>query len=367
MKRRWSLMLLMAVGLFSSHSIVEAKPYAIVVAAGEFSDKQIKERPTGENDARAIYDLLIDKTVVGVEKENIQLFLAGKDEKRNALPATKENVIKALKDLSGKATKEDLVFIVMIGQGAAAGDRACVFLSDSTFKDRAKNALFAAEIEQEFKTFKSERLCVLLDLNLKGFDAGKESVLEPNILEFVRAFAGQLDKEDQTLPPGRAIFLANGGIAPTVAVKDHGIFTNVVLDALQGKADKEGYEPDGSVTVDEFLKYVEKELPPLARENGKTNEEKQQIPYLEYARGSHFTLSKNPALTAKVDGRIAKVAEFEKGNVLDKVAAEEGKVLAQAGDGQYIERPANAPVHQANAIWKGMTQPQGVQRIEVVP
>jgi len=50
-----------------------------------------------------------------------------------------------------------------------------------------------------------------------------------------------------------------------------------------------------------------------------------------------------------------------------KVAAEEGKVLAKAGDGQYIERPANAPVHQANAIWKGMTQPQGVQRIEVVP
>ncbi len=50
-----------------------------------------------------------------------------------------------------------------------------------------------------------------------------------------------------------------------------------------------------------------------------------------------------------------------------KVAAEEGKVLAKAGDGQYIERPANAPVHQANTIWKGLKQPQGVQRIEVVP
>ncbi len=50
-----------------------------------------------------------------------------------------------------------------------------------------------------------------------------------------------------------------------------------------------------------------------------------------------------------------------------KVAYENGEVKAKAGDGVYIERPANAPVHQANAIWKGLTQPKGVKRIEVVP
>ena len=50
-----------------------------------------------------------------------------------------------------------------------------------------------------------------------------------------------------------------------------------------------------------------------------------------------------------------------------KLAAENGQVLAKAGDGQYIERPANAPVHQANTIWKGLTAPKGVKRIDVVP
>ena len=50
-----------------------------------------------------------------------------------------------------------------------------------------------------------------------------------------------------------------------------------------------------------------------------------------------------------------------------KVAYEGGEVLAKARDGAYIERPANAPVHQANKIWKGMTQPKSVKRIEVVP
>ena len=50
-----------------------------------------------------------------------------------------------------------------------------------------------------------------------------------------------------------------------------------------------------------------------------------------------------------------------------KVAYEDGKVLAKAGDGVFIERPANAPVHQANKIWKGVTQPKGVKRIDVTP
>jgi dihydropyrimidinase len=50
-----------------------------------------------------------------------------------------------------------------------------------------------------------------------------------------------------------------------------------------------------------------------------------------------------------------------------KLAAENGTVLAKAGDGGYIERPANAPVHQANMIWKGLTAPKGVKRIDVVP
>ena len=50
-----------------------------------------------------------------------------------------------------------------------------------------------------------------------------------------------------------------------------------------------------------------------------------------------------------------------------KVAYDKGEVLAKAGDGDFVARKANAPVHQANAIWKGVTQPKGVKRIEVVP
>lgn len=328
MIRRWWPSLLVALGFFAIPLTASAGTYALVFGAGEFTDKQIKARPSAETDAKAVYDLLTDPGVLGVEKNNIQLLLAGKDEKRSSLLATRENLIKAVKDLTAKVAKDDLVIVYMVGQGAAAGDRACVFTSDSTFNDRSKTALFGGDIEAALKEFKSEKLCVFLDFNLKGFEPGKESVLEPNIFDFIRAFAGvttrQVDSDEQTLPPGRSIMLANGGIAPPVIVKGHGIFTLALVDALKGKADKEGYEPDGVVTVDELVKYLEKEVPPLARENGTTNEEKQQLPYLEYARTIHFALTKNPSETEKVNARLAKFAEIGKEDRLGKIVTEEG-------------------------------------------
>ena len=50
-----------------------------------------------------------------------------------------------------------------------------------------------------------------------------------------------------------------------------------------------------------------------------------------------------------------------------RVAWDEGDMRAKAGDGDFVARKPFTAVHQANAIWKGITQPKGVERIEVVP
>jgi dihydropyrimidinase len=50
-----------------------------------------------------------------------------------------------------------------------------------------------------------------------------------------------------------------------------------------------------------------------------------------------------------------------------KVAWDQGDMRVKAGDGDFVPRAANAPVHVANTIWKGVTQPKGVERIEVTP
>ncbi len=309
-----------------------AEPFAILIGPGEFADKQIKPRPSASEDVQALYDFFSDPKYLGIPKNNLFLLISQKDEKRNAQTATKENILKAFHQVIEKAKKDDPVFIVMVAQGGATGDHTCVFCTDSTFKDRAKNALLASDLEGDFKKLKSEKLCVLLDLHLKGFEAKDERIIEPNVLDYVFAFLGKKEKEkdEESFPPGRAILLANAGAVPTVTVGKLSIFTKAVLDALGGKADREGYEPDGVVTVDELTKYLEKEIPNLARDNGKTNEAKQQLPYFGAARAAHFVLTKNPEVTPIVDKHLSSWDKIIKVNKLDKKVSEEGnKLLAR--------------------------------------
>jgi dihydropyrimidinase len=50
-----------------------------------------------------------------------------------------------------------------------------------------------------------------------------------------------------------------------------------------------------------------------------------------------------------------------------RIAWAEGDMRAKPGDGDFVAREPNAPVHVANAIWKGITQPKPVARQDIVP
>ncbi len=259
----------------------DAKTYAVIVGIGQFEDKAIKDRPSAITDAKAIYDTLTDKSVGGVDPANVQLLLSGKGEVMASKVASKANILAALKDVAAKAHKDDKVIVYLVGQGAPSGDRTCIFAVDSTVKDRAKNAITPAEIRPELKALKAQKVCIMLDINLKSFDPGKETVVEPNIMDLVRAFLGMDEKDETELPVGRAVILAGSGANPTVVTdKKEGIFTTAVVAGLRGAADKEGKEADGTITVDELTKYLDSEIGNLARKFGTTREQKEQIPFV---------------------------------------------------------------------------------------
>ena len=50
-----------------------------------------------------------------------------------------------------------------------------------------------------------------------------------------------------------------------------------------------------------------------------------------------------------------------------RIAWEQGDMRAKPGDGDFVARPANAPVHVANATYRELTAPRPVQRAEVTP
>ncbi|WP_020472111.1 S41 family peptidase [Zavarzinella formosa] len=316
---------------FSSAAMAQDNPaktrtHAVVVGVGSFADKDIKPRATADSDAVNIAKLLTDKSVGGVDPANLTLLLSAVDDKNNAKVGTKEAILKAIGDASAKAGKDDTLVVYLVMQGATSGEKPCLFATDSTFKDRTKNAIFASEIEEKVKGLKSEQFCVFLDFNLKAFES-KESILAPNINEFVRAFMGIKEKDSEQEPPiGREVFMSGNGILPPITVNNQGSFTKAIVDALRGKADTEGYEADGLVTVDEVQKYVEKALPDLIRDVAKTSEEKlQRVIY--FGRSAHFPLSHNPEAFTKTEERLKKFDGQKTTAKLDKEIAQEGDKL----------------------------------------
>jgi len=313
--------------LFRSAQAAEAsKTYVLLVGVGSFTDKAINARPASENDAKAMYDLLTNKSYLGAAPENVKLLLGAEDKERKSEPATKENILKYVRWITEKAQKGDLVVIGFYGRGAPLGDRTCYLAAGAVIKDRAKTAVAGAELEQEFKKFKSQKLLAIVDVDYTGTTLDKSTETEPNVLDMVRAFVGDEDKEDHQMPPGRTICLASAELVKHLEVDSNSLFTKCMLDALKGAADVEGGEPDGLVVVDELKKYLEKEVLATARKIGKTREEKEQTASIWGSRQSHFAITRNPAVSAKVDERLQK---FEKLDLAAEIKSEGKRLLSR--------------------------------------
>jgi len=307
----------------AADDVVAAKTYAVLVGVSQYADPQIKPRRHAEADAKAMYDLFTDKTYLGADKADVHLLLGSPDEKRNSEPATKANILKALGDVTAKAKKDDLVLIALIGQGAPIGDHSSFLSSDATFKERVKTAVASSEIETALEKLQSHKVVAILDVNFKGLDPGKEVLAEPNLFDLVKVFIGPEDKEEHVLPPGRVVMLSNNSVSQPLELESSGLFTKVLLDGLKGAADQNGYEPDGVVTVEEIDAYLEKELPKLARQHGKTTEEKEQSAVDWGARINHFPLTRNPSALPKVEERLKKLDALR----LDPQVTAEGRKL----------------------------------------
>src|ERR1700677_1307249 len=72
------------------------QPYVVIVGINQYNDPQIKSRKFAEADAKALYDLFVDKNHLGVGPKHIKLLLGKPDATRPSEPATKENILKAV-------------------------------------------------------------------------------------------------------------------------------------------------------------------------------------------------------------------------------------------------------------------------------
>jgi C-terminal peptidase prc len=330
-KTKWLLLLVSILGLGLSAAPARSadevtQPYVVLVGIDKFDDEQILPRKNAEADAKALYDLFVSKDHLGDDTKHIKLLLGTPDKKRPSETATRANILKAIKWMGSTPTRDDLVVFAFIGQGGPIGDRVCFFAKDSTFKNRAKDAVAAGDLEHALDALKSQRFVAFIDANFLGFKAvGKEPLPDANPSDLFRVFLGKEDAQGNN--PSRVAFLANSGTKPSLTLEKSGILTQAVVQGLKGKADVEGYEPDGVITVEELAKYVRKELPDLARKHGKTDEEKSQFPIILEGQNTNFVVDLNPAAHPKAVDRLNSFEKLARQHKLAKEIAEEGHNL----------------------------------------
>src|SRR5262249_61303832 len=101
------------------------------------------------------------------------------------------------------------------------------------------------------------------------------------------------------------------------------------------RAHTEVHDPDANVTAKNPTKYFRKRLPPLARQHGRTKEEKDQYAAILGYRYTHFDLSRNPAAAAGIERRLQRLqALVAEKTVTDAVAREGARVLAAVPTGK---------------------------------
>lgn len=306
----------------------KGKTYALLIGIGTYKDPQIKNRPSAEKDVLGLASVITDPKRVGAEKENVKVVLSDPSKYPGATEATKANILKELAWLAKAAGPEDLAILFIEASGGPlgeSGDRRGYFAVDSTFKNRDSNAISSVEVADILKQCPSNHFASFVDVNFRGFDSGGRTLADPTLGQNpYREFLGDDGTEEHGPATGKVVFLANLGLTPSLDINGQGVFAKVITEGLQGKADREGYEPDGLVTVDEMSEFLAKELPELCRKEGKTKAEKEQLPIVLGGLSSHFVISKNPEALGKSQERLKAFEGLVSSGKVSKQFLEEG-------------------------------------------
>ncbi len=302
--------------------------YAVLVGVSTYPDAKIKPRQNAEADAKAFYDMIVAKEYFGADPKNVHLLLSQKG--ANSELATRANIQAALAAVVKKAGPDDLVIFAFFGQGCPLGEQVGFFGTDSTAADRTKTALDGADLGKILEGLKTPRFCAFIDVNLTDFENSKDAARDLNLTALSSIVMGDPDTPVAKRPKGRVMFLASNGLTSTVQLDKNSLFAQTLLDGMKGKADKDGYEADGVVMVNELVKYVDEELPKASRTFGKTKDEKSQAAIILRNPPTHFAIGRTPSVAPIAEKRLERFKDIAgKAGVAKDIVAEGERFLSR--------------------------------------
>lgn len=195
--------------------------------------------------------------------------------------ASRANILKKLDDLAGKIHPEDVFVFYYAGHGSMVDNQFYFIPTESlrlydagSLKD---DAIDASVLQEKLKNIRALKQLIIMDACQSG---GSVELLATRGASEEKAIA-QLSRS-----AGIHVMASAGSdqFATEFAELGHGLFTYLLLKALQGDAD--GAPKDGKVTIYELKSYLDDQVPEMTRKlKGKP-----QYPYT-FSRGQDFPVA----------------------------------------------------------------------------
>jgi WD40 repeat protein len=192
--------------------------------------------------------------------------------------ATRAGILKKLDDLAANIRPEDVFIFYYAGHGSMVDNQFYFIPTESSrlydATSLGKEAIEAAVLQEKFRHISALKQLIIMDACQSG---GSVELLATRGASEEKAIA-QLSRS-----AGIHVMASAGSeqFATEFAELGHGLFTYVLIRALQGEAD--GAPKDGKVTIYELKSFIDDQVPEMTRKlKGKP-----QYPYT-FSRGQDF-------------------------------------------------------------------------------
>lgn len=257
--------------VFSNQKTPSANCHIFAIGINDYQNNSL-DLGYARSDAEAI--------VAAIKQDKQQLFNEVHVTSLFDADATKENILKSLDDLTAKVGINDVFIFYYAGHGSVADGRFFFIPTETSrlfdIKNLQKTALEATVLQEKFKDIKALKQVIIMDACQSGESvellAQRGSVEEKAIAQLSRS-------------AGIHVLASARGDQYASEFKElkHGLFTYVLLKALEGEAD--GTPKEGKVTLYELKSYLDDQVPEISMEY----KGKPQYPYT-FSKGNDFPL-----------------------------------------------------------------------------
>jgi WD40 repeat protein len=198
--------------------------------------------------------------------------------------ASRQNILKAMDELSTQVQPEDVFVFYYAGHGSMVDNKFYFIPTENIrlYEQGAlqKEAIEASLVQEKLKNIRALKQLIVMDACQSG---GSVELLATRGVNEEKAIA-QLSRST-----GVHVMASAGSeqFAAEFSELGHGLFTYVLLKALEGEAD--GAPKDGKVTIYELKSYIDDQVPEMTRRM----KGKPQYPYT-FSRGQDFPVVMKP-------------------------------------------------------------------------